>query len=349
MQSTRLRKCKIGNWQEEIAFELDRKAMVAKAREQAAMSISSNNRSVAGGGDDTSAAAQADGGGRAPSQFLKSTVMTAATSAAGLSAQIMAKRDHHLQPTALGDTLAGCIQFGVPIQLHNAETDGLLSIDIQAKSGHGTNLKIVATTSSAAAAKPVLRNSWYLLPVQEDIDLVRSRCAEQQAVAASAGGAAPPSSSSSAMDPSRVLHYGQRFVVCSMDDMCVPAASHSDAPGPVFLASEAKTPQSQAKRSPGQEVYFTPNASQKCWWSAVYSNAEFRPDMEFTPAKAGSFFLLRHHMTSTPLASTKTMAPNDFGAEYEVCGHRFLRIRVRNGNALETEANLWCVKTSDSA
>lgn len=327
--TTRIRKCKIGNWQEEMAFDLDKKAMVAKARQQAELSVSQKRgqqQPVDDEVDDTR-------GHTNSAEFFK-TANSAATNIASLSAQIFAKRGHHLQPAQIAPSTNGFVRFGVPIQLQNDETQGFLSIDIHDKTGVGKSLKINSTTSLSGT--PVIRNTWILLPVAEDILNVQLKYQALGKTAEDLG-----------FEPTSVLHYGQRFVICSVDDMqVVPSAT--EEPNTVLLASEAKTPQSQAKRSEGQEVYFTPYASQKTWWTPVHANPDYRIDMEYSPVKANTSFLIRHQITATPLASTKMSYPNDFGAEYEVCANRFTRVRVRNCNALETAANFWQVVTSEA-
>lgn len=333
MQSTtgRIRKCKIGNWQEEMAFDLDKKAMINKARQQAELSLSSTGAANA----NNSATSSSSQPPVNSTEFFK-TANTAATNIASLSAQIFAKRAHHLQPARLGPSANGYVRFGVPIQLQNEETQGVLAVDIHDKSGSGKNLKIVATTTSPSTITPTIRNTWILLPVPEDILNVTMRYEALGKSAQELG-----------FEPISVLHYGQRFVICSLDEMQAVPSAHEE-PNTVLLASESKTPQTQAKRSGGQEVYYTPFASQKTWWTAVYGNPDFRLDMEYTPVKANSLFVIRHQITAVPLASCKIGYPNDFGAEFEVCAHRFTRVRVRNGNALETAANFWQVLVDNS-
>jgi hypothetical protein len=334
MQSTRIRKCKIGNWQEEMAFELDKKAMVAKARQQAELTHTSKSRSIRNdeGAAGAGASANETRSNISSTEFFK-MANTAATNIASLSAQIFAKRQHHLQETQLATSCNGFVRFGVPIMLQNEETQGTLAVDIHDKSGAGKNLKIVATTSSSL--KPTLRNTWIILPVAEDILNVQLKYKALGKTVEDLG-----------YEPTSILHYGQRFVICSLDDMQVVPGPNEE-PNTLLLASEARTPQTQAKRSTGQEVYYTPYASQKTWWTAVHANPDFRLDMEYAPVKANTLFLVRHQITAVPLASTKVGYPNDFGAEYEVCAHRHTRVQVRNGNALETPANFWQVVTAD--
>ncbi len=331
---TRRRKCLSKNWQEEIAYAEDKRSMVSKARQQVATQQADGSSAAAPAALTTTSSSART---REDENFFK-FASTAATNVATLSAQIVAKRDHHLQPTKLGTAFEGCVPFGVPVMLQNVETQGLLSIDLHDRQGVAKHMKIVTTTSSSTSGTaPVLRNTWVLLPVQEDLEAIRMRYSMLRSVGAGAGGGALPET-----DPSLVLHYGQRFVVCSTESMALPA-QHGEEPGCVFLASEARTASSQAKRSNAQETYYTPFASQKAWWTAVHAHPDFRQDMEFTPVKADAMFLIRHQLTATPLASTKTPYPNDFGAEYEVCAHRHLRMQVKNGHSLETDANFWTV------
>ena len=330
MQSTRIRKCKIGNWQEEMAFDLDKKAMISKARQQAELSLTAKKGATA---NDEIQSNTSHNSHVNSAEFFK-TANTAATNVASLSAQIFAKRAHHLQPAQLGPSANGFIRFGVPIQLQNEETQGVLAVDIHDKTGAGKNVKIVSTTSPST--QPTIRNTWMLLPVPEDIMNVQMRYEALGKTAEDLG-----------FEPTSVLHYGQRFVICSLEEMQAVASAH-DEPNTVLLASESKTPQTQAKRSGGQEVYYTPFSSQKTWWTAVHANPDFRIDMEYSPVKANTLFLIRHQITAVPLASCKVGYPNDFGAEFEVCAHRFTRVRVRNGNALETAANFWQVLVDDN-
>jgi hypothetical protein len=315
-----------------MAFELDKKAMVAKARQQAELSLS-QKRGQPNDNNNNNENDQTTRSHTNNTEFFK-TANTAATNIASLSAQIFAKRAHHLQPAETAPSANGFVRFGVPIQLQNEETEGFLAIDIHDKNGVGKSLKINSTTSPSGT--PVLRNTWILLPVAEDILKVQLKYQALGKTAEDLG-----------FEPTSVLHYGQRFVICSLDDMQV-IPSGNEEPNTVLLASEAKTPQSQAKRSGGQEVYFTPYSSQRTWWTPVHANPDYRLDMEYAPVKANTLFLIRHQITAMPLASTKIVCPNDFGAEFEVFANRITRVQVRNGNALETAANFWQVVTSDA-
>jgi hypothetical protein len=299
-------KPRIGNWQEEIAFDTAKRNLVQEAR------VAASAGGVAG-----------TGGG-----------------AAALAHQILTKRAHHNQPTVLGGPSPdGFIRFGVPIMLQCAETQGFLSVDLHDRTGAGAKVRVAATTSERVTA-PILRSTWVLLPVEDD--------EAEMAEYAKRG----------ELD---ILHYGQKFFIRGLDDLTLaatgapatPTSSGGAAlgePEPLYLASTRKTPQTQSARSGNQDAYFTPVPSQEAWWVCTYAHPEYRLDMDLAPVRANqSVLVLKHHITGVPLASPKVPHPNDFGADWEVSCNRYLRMQVRSGATLETEANLWAVATAPGA
>jgi hypothetical protein len=261
-------KVRVGNWQEELAYEADRKALVAEAR----------------------------GAG------------------ATLSQRILAKVRHHRQRVELQDAPAdGYLRFHRPIALQNADTQGCLATDLDDKSLVGAETRFAATT--ATLDEPQLRSSWILLPV--------------------------PSNEDAFIDPAsdpEVVHYGQRFVIQSLDNL---------RDEPLFLSSGPKTHTNLSRVTSNQDVFFTEKGGRNAIWFAVHANGEFRQDMTGKPIKANALVLLNHQATNTPLASTSTArVANDFGAEYEVCASRILAVRSKSGSAPELPANLWAFVTA---
>lgn len=258
-------KVRIGNWQEELAYEADRKALLKSAR----------------------------------------------ASGATLSQRILLKVQHHNQSVQLQQADAdGFLRYNRPVALQNADTQGCLAADTDDKQQVGTETRYAATTTRTV--EPKLRSSWILVPVPSDQDLLLAPDADPE-----------------------IVHYGQRFVVQSLDGL------HT---APLFLTSSQKNHLNLSRVSSNQDVYLTERGGQGAIWSAVFAHPEYRPDMEGKPVKANAVIILRHQMTNMPLASASaSKLANDFGAEFEVCCHRYLVAHSKGGNAPEQPANLWAV------
>jgi hypothetical protein len=261
-------KVRIGNWQEELAYEADKKALLKQARE----------------------------------------------SGSTLSQSILAKAKHHRQPVELQQVHAdGALRFGVPIAFQNADTNGCLATDLDDKSCVDGDDRYACTTTRVAS--PQLRAAWVLLPVPSKEDAF----------------IAPDA------DPD-VVHYGQRFVIQTVEGL---------AHDPLFVCSANKTHSTLSRVTSNQDVFLTGNGGQKALWAAMHANAEYRPDMIGKPVKANSLMILVHQGTNMPLASTSgARVSTDFGAENEVCCHRYLKVQSKSGNAPEQAANLWAAVTA---
>jgi hypothetical protein len=258
-------KVRIGNWQEELAYEADRKALARDARD------------------------------------------TGAT----LSQRILAKVKHHRQPVDVPPPAAdGLLRFNRPYVLQNADTEGCLATDLDDKAQVGFDTRFACTTT--LIGKPQLRATWTLVPVPSREDALVSADA----------------------DPV-IVHYGQRFVIQSQDGF-------SDQP--LYLCSVPKSPTDLSRVTSNQEVFFATKGGANAIWTFAHGNSEYREDMVGKPVKGDQFLLLVHQNTNTPIASSKAgKLANDFGAEYEVCCHRYLRIHSKSGTAPEEPANLWIV------
>lgn len=234
-------------------------------------------------------------------------------SGATMSQRILSKVRHHKQSTELQRLRAdGLLRFGEALAIQNAETKGCVSIDLDDSQPLGTGTRYGCTT--AACPTPVLRSTWKLVPVpsKEDVLLPEDR------------------------DPA-VVHYGQRFVIESVDGL---------GDEPVYLSSQQKTPSSLSKVSNNQDAYFCTSGGQTAVWTALFAHPDYRMDMEGKPVKGNGLVLLKHVLTNTPLASTKARVANDFGAEYEVCCHRYLTVQAKGGNAPEQPSNLFAFVTA---
>jgi hypothetical protein len=260
-------KVRIGNWQEELVYESDRKALMTQNR----------------------------GAG-----------MT-------LSQRILMKAKHHRQPVELQPLPAdGLLRFFMPIMLQSAETEGFVSIDMDDHTTAGTEVKYACTT--APAPSPTLRNSWIMIPVPSHEDAVFADRGEDD-----------------------VVHYGQRFVLQSVDTL---------TDGTIFLSSQHKSPLTLSKVTRNQEAFFSAAGGQQALWTVMYANSEYRPDMEGQAVKANALVMLRHQLTNIPLASPSARYGNDFGMEFEVCCNRFLKIHAKGGQSTEMPPNLWALVTA---
>lgn len=264
-------KVRIGNWQEELAYEADRKALMKNAREAGAT----------------------------------------------LSQRILAKVKHHRQPVELQPVPAdGFVRFGLPVALQNADTQGCLATDLDDSSIVGNENRVAVTTTVLEA--PQLRAAWILEPVPSAADDILM---------------APDANPD-------VLHYGQRFVIRTVD------ALNSAA---LFLASGQKNHTTLSRVSNNQDVFLSARGGQNAIWTAQHANLEYRPDMLGKPVKANAVLILNHQGTNTPLASVgRHRVANDFGAEFEVCCNRFLKVQSKSGAVPEQPANLWAFVTSPS-
>lgn len=261
-------KVRIGNWQEELAYEADRKNLLRDAR----------------------------------------------ASGSTLSQRILAKVQHHNQDVELQVVSEdGYLRYGQPLAIQNADTQGCLAADTDDKQQVGTETRYACTTTRTTT--PKLRSSWILVPVPSDQDALLNPNA----------------------DPN-IVHYGQRFVIQSLEGL---------HPEPLFVTSSQKNHLTLSRVTNNQDVFLTKRGGQAAIWSAVYANPEYRPDMEGKPVKANALVILRHQLTNMPLASSAAAKlANDFGAEFEVCCHRYLTSHSKGGNAPEQPANLWALVTA---
>lgn len=157
--------------------------------------------------------------------------------------------------------------------------------------------------STALATSSVIRNTWMLVPASGD---------------AAEGG---------------IVRYGEKLLL-----VCVPAL----ASPPVCLASEMKSPQSCARLSSNQEVYFSPNGGSACFWSVQFGNAEFREDVVGEPVCRDSLVVLRHQATANFLGSSEQYRfTNDFGSECELFCAKIQLFASKLGKAPEQKENLW--------
>lgn len=255
-------KTRLGNWQEEIAFEEDKKRLRENIAESGGL----------------------------------------------LSQRILAKVRQHSTPVELApvadDTF---LRFGVPVMLQNADTVGVLSVDMDDKSMGPTGWKVNATTATATHA--TVRNAWILVPAPSADDVFWKGRGEAD-----------------------VVHYGQKFVIRSVPELAEP---------PVFLTSEMKSPQSCSKVTKNQEVYFSTNGGAAALWTVEFGNIEYRDDVVGQPAKATSMFVVRHVATNNLLAATSAKFNNDFGPENEVCCAKFQGYASKGGKAPEQKQNFW--------
>lgn len=258
-------KARVGNWQEELVYEADRKALLREARQGGAL----------------------------------------------LSQQIFAKVKHHNTVCGLASFSDGILRFNSPVMLQNAETNCFLSVDLDDKSGAGTQSKIACTTGSATGS--TLRNTWLLVPAPSADDEFWASKGE-----------------------SDVVHYGQKFMVRSLADL---------SPDPLYLASEKISPTTQSKVSKHQEVFFTSQGRQTALWSFQHAHTEYRFETEGIPVKSTDVVLISHQLTNVPLASSLAKYGNDFGMEWEACCHKSQAVHAKHGKAPETRENLWAVVT----
>ena len=259
-------KTRIGNWQEELVYEADKKKALADVK---------------------------SGGGL-------------------LSQQILAKAKHHTKEYKLANLSEdGYLRFNVPYMLQNAETNAFLSIDMDDKAQVGAEWRVAATT--APAKVPLRRNSWILVPVPSADDEFLESKGEKD-----------------------IVHYGQKFLIATVPELTEPA---------VYLSSQQLSPSNLSKITKNQEVYFSALGRQFALWCCVYAHPEYRFEMEGQAVKANTPILLRHTLTNVPLASGKFKYGNDFGAEFEVCCHKYAVVAAKHGNTAEKPNNLWAIVT----
>lgn len=263
-------KTRIGNWQEELVLEADRKARQTNAR----------------------------GGGELLSQRITSKVRA------------------HNTPCELAPAHPdGFLRFKAPFMLQNAETEGFLSLDIDDRVEGPYGWRIIPTT--VPQKRPVLRSTFVIMPVPSDDDPFFASRGE-----------------------SDIVHYGQRFVIQTHPDLLE---------NPMYLCSARKTPETKSRVSGNQFVYLAEEGGQAALWCFDYSSAEYRGDMEGQCVKSDALVVCRHTPTSIPLASARERYANDFGAEWEVCAHRYQRYASKAGNAPEEKPCFWGIVLAPSA
>jgi hypothetical protein len=134
-----------------------------------------------------------------------------------------------------------------------------------------------------------------------------------------------------------IVCYGQRVRIAT-------TAPLTDEP--LYLSSVLKTPTSFSRQSRHNEVFLSAGTTTITTWMIHHGNADYRPEMEGQPVKANAIVQLLHIQTNTPLASTQAKFCNDFGAEFEVCGHRFMETLVKVGTSKELPVNMWAFVTA---
>ena len=233
-----------------------------------------------------------------------------------------------LQEVGLSFTRDGCLHVGDHVMLYSVSTQGVLSCDPSDKAP-SSDRGFMVTTSTLVKAH-VARNTFVI-----------------ESVGGGAGEPAAPVGS--------VLRLGQNFRL-----RLNPVLQDGQ---PFWLSSQPVSSLAASKVSHKQLVTMSSVKSFDTVWKAAWKDISRRFEQEGEPLPANSEIVLIHVATNTCLSSSRDKPyANDFGQEFEVCGHSHIDIRKSQGLYAEqqgkmtadipfrkeAEANHWAFLTATS-
>eukprot|EP00998_Keelungia_sp_KM082_P006491 NODE_2737_length_1001_cov_370.804348_g2717_i0.p1 GENE.NODE_2737_length_1001_cov_370.804348_g2717_i0~~NODE_2737_length_1001_cov_370.804348_g2717_i0.p1 ORF type:complete len:263 (+),score=37.61 NODE_2737_length_1001_cov_370.804348_g2717_i0:88-876(+) len=236
-----------------------------------------------------------------------------------LAQQIRAKIASHKADVTLSPVQGdGYLRFGDTVMLQNAHSEGFLSVDLDDSFPTPGGPKFIVTT--APAQKPMTRNTWTVEHIASaDDEFYASR------------------------GEGNVVHYSQKFRLVLNSKLGDTKLS---------LQTQPTTATDYSKVSKKQEVSVKARGTFEFVWECLYADTEYRMEMEGTPVKANQLVMLHHCQTNTPLASDKEKKYiNDFGAECEVCCHKWptSKTKLAATSGPELPQNRWAFITAPPA
>jgi len=185
----------------------------------------------------------------------------------------------------------GFVHFGDNVMLYSVATEGVLSVDTIESVSLGGSAAYPLTTSTLIQGN-VARNTFIIDPLD-------------------------PKQQAEAKQP---LCYGQKFRL-RMSPVLADQA--------FYLHSQPCSHLSHSKVSRKQEVVMKSTTSSDTVWRVETKDIGLRFGMEGENIPTNSEFILVHCPTGQALASDKHIISNDFGQEFEVCGHSHLCVRKK--------------------
>lgn len=202
-----------------------------------------------------------------------------------------------LQEVGLSFSRDGSIRVGDHVMLYSVSTQGVLSCDPSDKAP-SSDRGFMVTTSTLVKAH-VARNTFVIESV--------------------GGGAGEPAAPLGSM-----LRLGQHFRL-----RLNPVLQDGQ---PFWLASQPVSSLAASKVSHKQLVSMTSVKSFDTVWKAAWKDINRRFEQDGEPLSANSEIVLIHVATNTCLSSARDKPyANDFGQEFEVCGHSHIDIRKSQG------------------
>ena len=151
--------------------------------------------------------------------------------------------------------------------------------------------------------------------------------------------------------PGDELHYGQPFRL---------QVHYYLSPSPLYLHSCITSPQSFARFSRHQEVSVNAFKGPNTVWLIEHANPKLRFKSQGEVVAANQPIVIKHKQTGQCLAADSINYRNDYGVEFEVCGHSFLntkktqqlgseragKLTVDNPSRAEGDQNMWMFCTA---
>lgn len=211
-----------------------------------------------------------------------------------------------LQEVGLSYTRDGLLHVGDHVMLYSVATQGVLSCD-PADKAPSSDRGFLVTTSTLVKAH-VARNTFVI-----------------ESVGGGAGEPAAPLGS--------VLRLGQHFRL-----RVNPVLQDGQ---PFWLSSQPVSALAASKVSHKQLVTMSSVKSFDTVWKAAWKDISRRFEQEGEPLPANSEIVLVHVATNTCLSSSRDRPyANDYGAEFEVCGHSHIDIRKSQGLYAEQQGKM---------
>lgn len=196
-----------------------------------------------------------------------------------------------LQDTPLSYCADNKVHIGDSVMLYSARTKAVLSVDSSTKIMSADTGYFV--TTSTIPTSPVVRNVFIIEAYGDNIPL------------------------------GSIVKLGQ--------NIRLRANPKWETDKPYYLTSQPKSTQSFSPVTRLQEVCVMPTTSYETVWVAQYKDTSKRFEMEGSDLPSNVEIVLQHASTKAALASDTQKLNNDFGSEYEVCAHSYIKINKKQG------------------
>ena len=197
-----------------------------------------------------------------------------------------------LQEVGLSFSRDGLVHIGDHVMLYSVTTEGVLSCD-PADKVSSSDRGFAVTTSTLVKAH-VARNTFVIEAYNNDVPI------------------------------GSPLKLGQQFRLRANPKLFPDGQAF-------YLQSQPVSALAASKVSRKQLVSMSNVKSFDTVWKAQWRDISRRFEMEGEPVPANGEIVIVHAPTNTCLSSSKLTYYNDFGLEYEVCGHSHVDIRKSQG------------------